>query len=122
MLKPFRSHGWTATIEREIDPDDCIEIVAAKKAVALRIAILYSSSGISNAKYRELATRVGHISFSGQPYMLESFAAGVTVPVEPLGDLFPLLVRLNERVAADRWPPVTLRKNNSASPYRGKSS
>jgi hypothetical protein len=57
-----------------------------------------------------LATRVGHIFFSRQPYVLESFAAGVTAPVEPLGDFFPLLVSLNQRVEADRSPPVTLRK------------
>lgn len=110
VLKPFRSHGWQATIEREIDGDDCIEIVATKKNVSARIAVLYSSSGISNAKYRQLAERVDHILFYGEPYMLESFAHGVTVPVEPLGDFFPLLVMLNKRVEPDRSPIVVPRK------------
>jgi len=114
VLKPFRSHGWTATIEREVDHDDCIEIAAEKGGVTARIAILYSSSGISNAKYRELATRVEHIFFHGQPYMLESFAQGVTVPVEPLGDFFPLLVSLNKRVEPDQSPPVMPRRTVTA--------
>ena len=94
---------------REIDHDDCIEIAADKGPVTSRIAVLYSSSGISNAKYRELSTRVDHIFFNGQPYMLESFARGVTVPVEPLGDFFPFLVNLNKKVEPDRSPPVMLR-------------
>jgi hypothetical protein len=113
VLKPFQSHGWTATVEREIDHGDYMEIVAAKKAVTVHIAILYSSSGIANAQYRELATRVRHIFFYGQPYMLDSFAAGVTVPVEPLGDFFPLLVKLNKEVEPDRSPPITRRRTKT---------
>ena len=37
-------------------------------------AVQYSSSGILNAKYRELSKRVDHIFFSGQPYMLDSWS------------------------------------------------
>ena len=106
VLKPFRSHGWSANIMREIDHHDCIEITADKGPVTTRIAVLYSSSGISNAEYRELSKRVDHIFFSGQPYKLESFAAGVTIPVEPLGDFFPFLVKLNKQVEPDRSPPI----------------
>ena len=106
VLKPFRSHGWSANIMREIDHHDCIEITADKGPVTTRIAVLYSSSGISNAEYRELSKRVDHIFFSGQPYKLESFAAGVTIPVEPLGDFFPYLVNLNKQVEPDRSPPI----------------
>ena len=109
VLKPFQSHGWSATIVREIDRDDCIEIAADKGPVKARLAVLYSSSGISNAQYRELARRVDHIFFSGQPYELDVFARGVTVPVEPLGDFFPLLVNLNKKVEPDRSPPVPSR-------------
>ena len=108
--KPFRSHGWSANIMREIDHDDCIDITAEKGTVTTRIAVLYSSSGILNAKYRELSKRVDHIFFSGQPYMLDSFTKGVTVPVEPLGDFFPFLVNLNKQVEPDRSPPVTPRR------------
>ena len=106
VLKPFRSHGWSANIVGEIDGDDCIEILADRADVVTRVAVLYSS-GTSNATYRELADRVDHIFFNGQPYMLDSFASGVTVPVEPLGDFFPFLVNLNKRVEPDRSPPCS---------------
>ena len=109
VLKPFRSHGWSANITGEIDHDDCIEITADKGAVSTRIAVLYSSTGISNAKYKELAQRVDHIFFNGQPYMLASFANGVTIPVESLADFFPFLVNLNKRVEPDRSLPVVPR-------------
>ena len=113
VLKPFRSHGWSADIVREIDRHDCIEIAAKRSAVATRIAVLYSSSGISNASYRELSHRVDRIFFSGQPYMLESFASGVAVPVEPLGDFFPFLVDLNKQVEPDRSPPTMTRRTTT---------
>src|SRR5262249_17922950 len=82
-----------------------------KATIAARIAVLYSSSGISNAKYKELAMRVDHIFFPGQPYMLETFAQGVTVPVEPLGDFFPFLVKLNKQVEPDRSSTIVARKS-----------
>ena len=110
VLKPFQSHGWSANIVREVDHDSYIEISAAKEAVTTRIAVLYSSSEISNAKYRDLSARVDHIFFSGQPYMLDSFAKGVTAPVEPLGDFFPFLVNLNKQVEPARSAPVMPRK------------
>ena len=91
VLKPFRLHGWSAEIVREVARDDCIEIAARRGAVATRIAVLYSNSGISNARYKELSNEVARIFFSGRPYMLDSFARGVTVPVEPLRDFFPFL-------------------------------
>lgn len=109
VLKPLWSHGWSANIVLEIDHQDCIEITADKGHVTTRIAVLYSSSGISNADYRQLSKRVDHIFFSGQPYKLESFAAGVTIPVEPLGDFFPFLVNLSKRVEPDRSPRVVPR-------------
>ena len=116
VLKPFRSHGWSAQIIREIDGHDCIEIAAERRAAATRIAVLYSSSGISKSDYSELSNRVQHIFFNGQPYMPESFASGATVPVEPLGDFFPYLVDMNKHVEPDRLPstlprvPVLVRK------------
>ena len=76
VLEPFRLHGWSAEIVREVDRDDCIEIAARRGTVATRIAVLYSSSGISNARYKELSNEVARIFFSGQPYMLDSFARG----------------------------------------------
>ena len=110
VLKPFRAHGWSANIVREIDDDDCIEITADKGPETSRIAVLYSSGGISNSKFRELSTRVDHIFFNDQTNKLESFARGVTVPVEPLGDFFPFLISLNKKLEPDRSPPVITHK------------
>ena len=110
VLKPFRLHGWSAEIVREVDRDGCIEIATQRGAVATRIAVLYSSSGISNARYRELSNEVARIFFNGQPHMLDFFTRGVTVPVEPLGDFFPFLVDLNRQVDPDRSPPVISRR------------
>ena len=110
VLKPFRLHGWSAEIVLEVDRDDCIEIAARRGAVATRIAMLYSNSGISNARYKELSNEVARIFFSGRPYMLDSFARGVTVPVEPLRDFFPFLVDLNRQVDPDCSPPVISRR------------
>ena len=110
VLKPLHSHGWSAEIVREIDGHDCIEITAEKGAVTTRIAVLYSSSGISNSDYRTLSNRVERIFFNGQPYMLDAFASGATVSVESLGDFFPFLVDLNKQVEPDRSPPVMPRR------------
>ena len=122
MLKLFRLHGWSAAIVREVDRHDCIEIAAQRGEVATRIAVLYSSSGISNANYRELSNTVDRIFFNGQPYMLDSFASGVAVPVEPLGDFFPFLVDLNRQVEPDRSQPVIPRRPPTVRrPYGRKS-
>ena len=123
VLKSFRSHGWSAEIVRETDRHDCIEIAAEREAVTIRIAVLYSSSGISNASYRQLSNSVDHIFFNGQPYMFDSFASGGAVPVEPLGDFFPFLVGLNKRVEPDRSPrvmprrTVTVRRLTAENPH-----
>ena len=106
IMTPLESHGWSARIVREIDGHDCIEIFAERGTVSTRIAVLYSSSGISYLDYGTLSQRVERIFFRGQPYMFDSFAGGATVPVEPLSDFFPYLVELNKQAAPDRSPPV----------------
>ena len=102
VLEPFRSHDWSPTIVREDHHKDCIEIKASRESVTTRIAVLYSSSGISNEDYLELSKRVNRIFFQGQPYMLDTFARGVEIPVEPLDDFFLFLVGLNKQVESDR--------------------
>lgn len=87
MLKPFRSHGWTADIVQEHDGHSSIEVVASKGARSVRIGILYSSA-TDNTHYKALERRVEHIYFHGSAYMLESFARDVKIPIEPLGDFF----------------------------------
>lgn len=106
MLGSLRSHGWIAEITQEHDRHDSLEVQASKAEQSVRIGVLYSS-GTANQHYKYLEQRAEHIFFRGQPYMLESFAHGVKIPVEPLGDFFPLLVKLNKQVEPDRSPTVT---------------
>ena len=110
VLKPFCRQGWTAEISLEVDHHDCIEVVATREAVVTRIAVLYSSSGISNADYKEVAGRVDRIFFRGQPHMLESFVSGVGVPVEPLDDFFAFLIEVSKEVEPDRSPAAAPRR------------
>ena len=63
VQKPFRSHGWSARIVREIDGHDCIEVTAERGGMEARITVLYSSSGISKSEYRVLSNRVQRIFF-----------------------------------------------------------
>ena len=113
VLRRFRLHScWSATITGESDLYDCIEVAANKGPVTTQIAVFYSSA-TSNAKYRELSTRVEHIFFLGQAYELDSFARGVSVPVDPLGDFLPFLVSLNKQVEPDCSPPVAAHNHDS---------
>ncbi|MEN2472533.1 YaaC family protein [Burkholderia sp. GS2Y] len=105
ILQPFQSHGWTAEITQEHDYQSSLEVVASKGVKTVRIAVLYSAA-TDNAFYKSLEQRVQHIFFNGQSNMLDSFARGVSVPVEPLGDFFPFLVALNKQVEPDRTPVV----------------
>ena len=104
MLKPFRSHGWSAEIVLDVDHHDCIEIVANREEVATRIAVLYSSSEISNSHYKELSNRVDRIFLRGQPRSLDSFAGRVGVPVDSLDNFFGFLVNLSKQQQPDRSP------------------
>lgn len=107
--KPLITHGWNVKIERESGGIDCIEIMATKRHVSIRVAVLYSNA-ISNTDFIKIAGRVAHIFFQGQPYMLESYAHGISIPIEPLGDFFPFLVKLNKQVEPDRSPSASARR------------
>jgi hypothetical protein len=104
LLKPFRSHGWNADIAQEYDHHSSLEVVATKGSRSVRIGVLYSTA-TDNSHYKMLEQQAEHIFYHGNPYMLDSFARDVKVPVEPLGDFLPLLVALNKEVEPDRSPP-----------------
>lgn len=105
ILDRFRSHGWSATIVRENNGADSLEIIAEKGSKTARIGVLYTTA-TDNAHYKQLEQRVDHIFFHGQSYMLDQFAHGVAVPVEPIADFFPYLVNLNRQVEPDRSPTI----------------
>ena len=121
VLRPFRSHGWSADIVKEFDRGSYIEIGAAKGTMNVRIAVLYSSGEISNAHYRELSERVDHIFFHGRPYRLDSFTHGVTVPVEPLDNFFPFLVDLSKKVEPARSVPIVSSKTPTVRRLTGEN-
>ena len=108
VLKPFRSHGWSARIVRETDGHDCIEVAAERGALATRIAVLYSSSGISKSDYgvSYQTWRTSAIVLSTAcSRMPESFASQRhRSRLEPLApDFFSYLVAsCNKQVEPDR--------------------
>jgi hypothetical protein len=105
ILEQFRKHGWSATIVHENSHRDSLEIAAEKCGKAVRIGVLYTTS-TDNAHYRELEQRVEHIFFHGGSYLLEQYAHGIHIPVEPISDFFPYLVSLNRQVEPDRSPKI----------------
>ncbi|WP_445147378.1 YaaC family protein [Dyella sp. Tek66A03] len=99
VLAPLRTHGWDATIEREDqEGDGQLVIVAARRDATRRAALLYSS-GTDNRIYKRLETEVDVILFRGQPYMVQSFTAGVTKPVKALDDFHLILVDWNRETS-----------------------
>ena len=110
MLKPFRSHDWSAEIVLEVDRHDCIEIAASREGVATRIAVLYSSSEISNSHYSELSNRVDRIFLRGQPHRQDVLPGHGAVPVDSLDTFFAFLVDLSKQLQPDRSPAPVRRE------------
>lgn len=103
ILKPLRSHGWEANFIAEHDAHSSVEFSASKQGRTANFAVLYSSA-TDNNHYKMLATRNERIFYHGQAYQLESFARDVSVPVESMGDFFPVLVQLNKEIEPDKTP------------------
>ncbi|MCQ2002859.1 YaaC family protein [Rhizobium sp. NRK18] len=97
VIKPMRSHGWTVSIVSEQNAHDVVELEATKEARTARFAFLYTTA-IDNSYFRQIASRNERIFYHGQPYRLDSYARGVEVPIEPMGDFFPVLVELNKQL------------------------
>ena len=108
VLKPFRSHGWSAEVVLELDRHDCIEIVASRNEVETRIAVLYGSD-ISNSHHRELSNRVERIFSTSQPHMPDASERGVAVPVESLDNFFAFLVDLSKQLQPEHSPSAVVR-------------
>ena len=95
VLIPLRSHGWSAEIASEVDHHDCIEVAAKRGAVETRIAVLYSSSGISNSSYKELSNPgVDQIFLMVTLICSIPLRAEFLFSVESLDDFFAFLVDL----------------------------
>lgn len=99
ILAPLRTHGWEATIEREDQGGDGQLVIVAKRGDASRRVALLYSSGTDNGIYRRLEAEVDVILFRGQPYMVQSFTAGIIKPVKSLDDFHLILVDWNRETS-----------------------
>ena len=104
MIEPLRMHGWTASIEREFA--DGIILTAERGGHPHRVALIYSSA-TDNRVYKLLAEQVERIYFNGQPYMVEQFTLGVSVPVGSADDFRLTLDEWNASSAEGKFAPTT---------------
>ncbi|WP_231584945.1 hypothetical protein [Burkholderia sp. 9120] len=121
ILKPLRTHGWTASITGENTSGEYLTITASKSDVTRLIALMYTSA-TDNRYYKQLDGNVDHIFVNGALYKVESFAYGISTPVSPIDDFFPVLVDWNKQVApevgipADKRGPRTVRHITAERP------
>jgi hypothetical protein len=104
IIDHLRTHGWTASIEREVENGEYLIILAARGDAVHRIALLYTSA-TDNAVYKSAALEVEHIFFNGEPYMVESFAHGLDKPVGPVNSFHALLLQWNAKSAVGKFAP-----------------
>lgn len=102
ILDPLRTHGWTASIEREFA--DGLILTAERGGHPHRVALIYSSA-TDNRIYRQLAEQVERIYFNGQPYLVEQFTQGVSVPVGSADDFRRTLDEWNASSAEGKFAP-----------------
>lgn len=86
ILKPLRTHGWTASIATEYLDGEFIILNATKSSATHKVALMYTSA-TDNRLYRLLDKTVDHIFINGALYMVESFAHGISTPVSSIEDI-----------------------------------
>ncbi|WP_199189642.1 YaaC family protein [Trinickia symbiotica] len=109
ILKPLRTHGWAATVIGENDGGEYITIRAEKSDVTRSLALMYTSA-TDNRHYKQLDGCVDHIFVNGALYKVESYAFGISTPVSPIDDFFPVLVEWNKQVAPETGKPTEKQK------------
>lgn len=120
LLAPLRMHGWTATIDVEVERGEYLIIKAERAGVEHRVAIMYSSA-TDNAVYKVLAPQVEHIFIKGALYKLESHAYGITTPVSTADDFHDVLVSWNDASASGKFATNTLAAPIAAQPPRHRT-
>jgi hypothetical protein len=105
LLKPFRTHGWTAAVSTEDPSGEYLIVEATKSAVTRRVALLYTSA-TDNRYYKALDGAVDHIFTNGALYDIESYAYGISKPVTTIGEFFPVLVAWNKELVPEQNKPL----------------
>jgi hypothetical protein len=125
ILKPLRTHGWQAAEPERHDDGEYLVIAATKGAATRKIALLYSTA-TDNKYYKRLDGTVQRIFINGSLYHPESYAYGITTPVEPVADFFAALVGWNKELAPEarpaKWIPSqqkAVRRITSERPIEG---
>ena len=97
IVKPFRTHGWTAEITIVVEASEYMVVTATKLGNTKRVALLYTSA-TDNKIYKTLDAEVDRIFTNGKLYKPESFAYGLTKPVVPVDEFYPVLIGCNKEL------------------------
>jgi hypothetical protein len=98
LVKPLRTHGWIASITQENTAGEYLIVEATKSGVTRRLALLYTSA-TDNNYYKVLDATVDFIFTNGALYLIEQFAYGISKPVAPVSEFFPVLLAWNKELA-----------------------
>jgi hypothetical protein len=79
---------------------------------AALIGLLYASS-TDNQHYKTLDAPVDHIFTNGAIYQIENLPHGITKPVTPVSEFFPVLLAGNKELAPDAQKPLARLTLNS---------
>ena len=121
IVKPFRTHGWTAEITGVVEASEYMVVTATKLGNSKQVALLYTSA-TDNKVFKALDAEVDRTFTNGELYQPESFAYGLTKPVLPVDEFYPLLVGWNKELfpATGRPPakarPSTVRRIKAENP------
>ncbi len=121
IVKPFRTHGWIAEITASVEAGEYMIVTATKLNVTKRVALLYSSA-TENSVYKRLDAEVDRTFTNGELYKPESFIYGLSKPVVPVDEFYPVLIEWNKalfpqvRTAPVKPQPTSVRHIKAENP------
>ena len=120
LLSPLHTHGWTATVESEVENGEYLIIAAERAGHTHRVALMYSSA-TANTVYKSLAPKVEQIFIKGELYKLESYAYGIDTPVTTADEFHGLLVRWNNESSTGKFAPSAASTPIAAQPPKHRT-
>ena len=121
IVKPFRTHGWLAEITGAVEAGEYMVVTARKLDVTKKVALLYSSA-TDNGVYKKLDAEVDRTFTNGELYKPESFAYGLSKPVVPVDEFYPVLIAWNKELfpavahATTKPRPSTVKRIKAENP------